>query len=88
MSYDEEAIEDLLSRLRGEGKAAILGGRQAAVESITTVLKLVDRDTRILKQCREGLMKAREVAKVANVEQLEQVLEAVKVIVTTLRGRS
>ena len=88
MSYDEDPIEEILSRLRGEGTAAVLGGRQSAVDAITTVLKLVDRDTKILKQCREGLMKAREVAKVANVDQLEQVLEAVKVIVTTLRGRS
>jgi len=88
MSYDEEAIEEILSRLRGEGKAAIHGGRQAAVESISTMLSLVEREMQLLKQCQEGLMKAREVAKVANVEQLEQVLEAVKVIVTTLRGRN
>lgn len=88
MSYDEDRIENLLSRLRGAETAAIHGGRQAAVESISTVLKLVERDTEILKQCQEGLMKAREVAKVANVEQLEQVLESVKVIVTTLRGRN
>jgi len=87
MSFDEEAIEDLLSRLRGQGSAAIHGGRQAAVESIGIMLSLVEREMQLLKDCREGLIKAREASRVANVDQLEQILEAVKVIVTTLRGR-
>jgi len=87
MSYDEEPIENLLSRLRGAEKAAIHGGRQAAVESISTVLSLVEREMQLLKVAEGGLIKAREASKVANVDQLEQILEAVKVIVTTLRGR-
>lgn len=82
-----DPIDDLLSRLRGKEKAAIIGGRQAAVEAITTVLSLIEREIKLLTECREGLMMARENSKVANVEQLEQILEAVKVIVRTLDGR-
>lgn len=89
MSYKEKGwkLDDLLSDLRAGEKVAILSGRQAAVDAISSVLQLVDRDTEILKQCREGLIKAREVAKVANPDQLLQTLDAVKVIVTALRGR-
>ena len=89
MSYKEKGwkLDDLLSDLRAGEKVAILSGRQAAVDAISSVLQLVDKDTEILKQCQEGLMKSREVAKVANAEQLLQTLEAVKVIMSVLRGR-
>lgn len=87
MSYDEDPVDEILAYLRAQGSAALYGGRQMAVESITTVLKLVDREMKLLTETREGLIKAREVAKVANIEQLEQCLEAVKVIVETLRGK-
>ena len=89
MSYKEKGwkLDDLLSDLRAGEKVAILSGRQAAVDAITSVLQLVERDTKMLKDCQEGLIKAREVAKVANPNQLLQLLDSVKVIVATLRGR-
>jgi len=89
MSYKEKGwkLDDLLSDLRAGEKVAILSGRQAAVDAITSVLQLVERDTKMLKDCQEGLIKAREVAKVANPDQLLQLLDSVKVIVATLRSR-
>lgn len=88
MSYDEGAwkIDDVLSLIKGSEHAMILGARQQAVEAITTVLKLVDRDLGIITEAKGGLIKAREVARVANPEQLEQCLDAVKAIVEALRG--
>lgn len=87
MSYDEDPVEEILAYLRALGSAALHGGRQMAVESITTVLKLVDREMDLLVKCRNGLWRARETSKIANVEQLEGILKAVKVIVETLRGK-
>ncbi len=89
MNYDESAwkIDDVLSLLRGGEQAMLLGARQQAVESITAALELVDRDLAIIAEAKEGLIKAREVARVANVEQLEQCVSAVKVIVEALRGK-
>ena len=89
MSYKEKGwkLDDLLSDLRAGEKVAILSGRQAAVDAITSVLQLVERDTKMLADCREGLIKAREASRVADADQLLQILDAVKVIVTTLRRR-
>jgi len=84
MSYVEDAIDDLLSRLKGREKAALLGGRQSAVDAITTIFALIERKQKMLNDCREGLMNARENAKVANVDQLLEILDAVKGLVKIL----
>ncbi len=84
MSYDEDVIERVLSSLRGQKKAAIHGARQMAVESITNFLSVIDKHMDLLHMSRTGLMKAREVCRVADIKELEQTLEAVKVIIKTL----
>lgn len=87
MSYEERdwKLDDLISDLKAGEKVAILGGRQAAVDAINSILRLVDREREMLNECKEGLIRAKEVAKVADADQLLELLDAVKVIVTILR---
>ena len=87
MSYKEKdwKLDDLISDLKAGEKVAILSGRQAAVDAINSILQLVYTESHMLNDCKEGLIKAKAVARVADADQLLQLLDAVKVIVTTLR---
>jgi hypothetical protein len=80
----KEGVDKYLSYLKNVRNLNIISARQASVDCINIITLAVGNRIKLLQEVKETLEKARQVAEVADVEQLEGLLEEIKVIVETL----